>query len=338
MNHFASENNTLLFIAEIGGNHEGDFAYAEHLAQLAIDSGADAVKFQIYAGDSLVSRVEGAARNAHFKKFELGREKYEHLAEMCRKAGVMFMASVWDADRLAWADKLIPIHKVGSGDFTCFPLIKKLVASDKPLILSTGLCTLAEVRRTIEYVRSLDPTYITGHKLALLQCTTSYPCPDQDANLRAMTMLKEAFGLPTGYSDHTLGMDAVIAAATMGAEIIEAHFTDSRDNKTFRDHLVSLTRDEVREFLDLTRKIKTLQGQALKVPTESEVSSGHIPQFRRAVYAAKDIARGEVFSEDNLTVLRPEHGIPAHRFDEALGRKAARDIAFHQAIQEDDLS
>lgn len=337
MNWFASKRNAVFFIAEIGGNHEGDFDYARALARLAVESGADAVKFQIYAGDALVSRVESPDRNKHFKRFELSREQYLALADLCEEGGAAFMASVWDAERMAWADPRIPIHKVGSGDLTAFPLLRRLAATGKPLILSTGLSTLEEVRRSVDFVASLDAAYVDERKLALLQCTAAYPCPDEDANLRAMDLLRAEFGLPVGYSDHTIGSEAALAAAAMGAEILEMHFTDQREGKTFRDHFVSVTRDETRELLERIRRVAVLRGRAVKEPTAAEIRDGHVDSFRRSVYASRAIRAGETFSEDNLTVLRPRHGLSAHRFDEALGRTARRDIGEHEAIREEDL-
>lgn len=337
MSHFKSGKNPLFFIAEIGGNHEGDFECAKRLTRLAIESGADAVKFQIYSGDSLVSSIESPDLNRHFKKFELSRERYIELAEMCRERGVMFMASVWDTDSLGWADEYISIHKVGSGDVTAYPLIKQLVRTKKPIIMSTGLCTLGEVRETVDYVKSLDKSYVTEKKLALLQCTVSYSCPDKDANLNAMLFLRDELGLPTGYSDHTVGNDAALAAATMGAEILEMHFTDTREGKEFRDHFVSITRDETRELLDKIRKVKTIQGRYAKEATPSELEAMHVSSFRRSVYAARDIKAGETLTADNLTVLRPEHGISAKRFEDILGKKAARDIGRHEVFKDADV-
>lgn len=337
MNHFASERNPVLFIAEIGGNHEGDFAYARRLLQLGLESGADVVKFQMYSGDGLVSAIESPDRNRHFKRFELAKAQYIALAEECIAGGAMFMASVWSLDLLRWIDSFIPIHKVGSGDLTCFPLIKNLVATGKPIILSTGLSSLDEIEGTIRYVEKLDPSYVTDQKLALLQCTSSYPCPDEDVNLRAMDVLRTTFGLPVGFSDHSIGTLAVEAAVAMGATIIEKHFTDTREAKEFRDHKVSLTAAEVAELLPRLGRIVTLRGSADKGLTRSEHSTSHEISFRRSVYAVRDIAPGEVFDQDNLTVLRPACGLPANRFDDVIGKVAKRAFRRHDVLREDDL-
>ncbi|QDM17976.1 N-acetylneuraminate synthase family protein [Tardiphaga sp. vice278] len=337
MNPFTSKANPVLFIAEIGGNHEGDFAYAQQLLQLGLESGADIIKFQIYSGDTLVSSLERPDLNKHFKRFELSAEQYIALAEACIAGGAMFMASVWNAAAIDRVDRYIPIHKVGSGDLTCTPLIRKLVQTGKPIILSTGLSSLAEIEATVRFVEKTDPAYISERKLALLQCTSSYPCPDEDVHLLAMETLKSEFGLPVGFSDHSIGSLAVEAAVAMGAEIIEKHFTDTRDGKEFRDHKVSLTRDELRELLPRLRRIVTLRGSAKKHLTVAESDAAHQLSFRRAIYPARDIAAGEVFSEDNLTVLRPAHGLAADRFDEIVGKVARRALKAHEALREEDV-
>lgn len=337
MNHFQSLHNPVFFIAEIGGNHEGNFEYAKRLTELAIRSGADAVKFQLYSGDTLVSRVKSPDRNAHFKRFELSRDQYLSLAAICRDAGVQFMASVWDAAMLAWIDPHIAIHKVGSGDLTCYPLIRRLVATGKPLILSTGLSSLDDIRATVAYIDGLDPRYVAERKLALLQCTSSYPTPDEDANLNVIPTLKEAFGLPVGYSDHTLGSEAIRVGVALGAEIIESHFTDTREGKSFRDHKVSLTCDEILALMPELRRIRVLKGSAEKCVTTAEAAADHPRSFRRSIYARRDIVPGETLTEDNMTVLRPAHGLPATEYDRVLGRTATRAIGAHHLITADDF-
>lgn len=335
--HFDSKTNPVFFIAEIGGNHEGDFDYARRLAALAIESGVDAIKFQLYSGDTLVSRVESPERNKHFKRFELAKTQYLQLARMCNDAGVEFMASVWGSEMLDWIDPYIPIHKVGSGDLTCYPLIRQLVATGKPIILSTGLATLAEITDAVGFIETLDKSYVTERKLAILQCNSAYPTPDGDANLDVIATFRNTFGLPIGYSDHTIGTEAIEVAVAMGATIIEAHFTDTREGKTFRDHKVSLTRDEVRDLMLKLRRIRTLKGDSEKRVTPSEAIDGHPTSFRRSIYAKRDIAIGEALTMENMTVLRPAHGLPATDFDRLLGKTVMVAIAAHQLIREDDF-
>ncbi len=322
-----------LLIAEVGGNHEGNFNYAKQLTRLAIESGADCVKFQIYRGDTLVSRVETPDRHRHFQRFELQPNEHIELAQMCRDAGVAYMASVWDLEMLEWIEPYIDIYKVGSGDLTAWPILRELARRKKPILLSTGLSTLDEVLQTVRQVQAVNPCYLNPEWLCILQCTSMYPIPDQDANLRTMTAIREFTGLAVGYSDHTVGQAALRAAATMGAEVLEFHFTDSREGKNFRDHQVSLTKDEVLALKENLNQISNLLGNGIKVPQPSELASGHEISFRRGVYANRLIQAGETIQESDLVLLRPALGTDARDFERVVGAVALRDILPYAAMQ-----
>jgi N-acetylneuraminate synthase/N,N'-diacetyllegionaminate synthase len=322
-----------LLIAEIGGNHEGDFAYAKRLTQLAIESDVDYIKYQLYSGDTLVSRVENPIRNKHFKKFELSQGQYIELAKMCNAAGIGFMASVWDTDYISWIDDYMPIYKIGSGDLTAYPVLKKIAALKKPIILSTGLASMVDVLGTVAYIQSLDALYKDPNFLSVLQCTSMYPIPYEDANLSVMQSFAEATNLPIGYSDHTEGCKALEIAVAMGAQILEFHFTDSREGKEFRDHKVSLTRDEVLALIEDIKNIYKLRGHSEKNPLPIE--GEHPITFRRAVYPLHDIPAGTVIEEKHLTTLRPLHGIDARDFEKLLGKRTNFDLKAHQKLEWD---
>ena len=337
-NYFSSEKNKVFYIAEIGGNHEGDFDYAVRLCDLAISSGADAVKFQLYRGDHLVSAVASPERNKHFKKFELSKDQHILLAERTRAAGVYYMASVWDEEMLEWIDPYIDIHKVGSGDLTCYPMLKALVQTGKPIILSTGLADAGEVEKAVNFIASCNESYIEDKKLALLQCTSSYPTPDEAANLRVITSLKEQFELPVGYSDHTVGSEALIYSYVLGAQIIEKHFTDTREGKLFRDHLVSLTASETQAFLREIDRIEVFLGDGEKALTQAERGVDHHLSFRRSIYARTNLPAGTVLSEDNVVTLRPKEGICASKYYSVIGAKLSRAIGAMEPIRENDIT
>ncbi len=326
-----------LLIAEIGGNHEGDFEYAKKLCQLAIDTDVDMVKFQIYTGDSLVSRLESPVRNKHFKKFELSKEQHIELAQMVSEAGLMYTSSVWDLQAMEWIDPYIPIYKIGSGDLNAYPVIKETAATEKPLILSTGLSTEAEVLDAVAYIQSCNPLYKDPNMLAVLQCTSMYPINPSDAHLSVMKSFKEKTGLTIGYSDHTEGSKALQYAVAMGAEVLEFHFTDQREGKSFRDHKVSLMPDEVKALIEEIKLIKAYQGNPLKNPTAIEIENGHELSFRRAVYPLKDLKEGTELKEEHLTVLRPNHGIDAREYDRVLGKKLKVAVKAHQKLTWDIL-
>lgn len=325
-------------IAEIGGNHQGDFEYAKRLTELACESGVDAVKFQIYTGDTLVSKVEDSDRNEHFKRFELKKEEYIYLAKQCQKNEVTFLASVWDRRAIEWIDPYLEFYKIGSGDLTAYPILKTIVSTGKPIVLSTGLSTLREIGNTVDYIQALDSRYKDKDYLALLQCTSMYPIPNDDANLKVMEKLRNDFQVTIGYSDHTIGTLAVEVAVAMGAQILEMHFTDSREGKTFRDHQVSFTKEEVKGLINKISKIKQLQGSPAKVPTSSEINNNHVVTFRRAVYPARNLSAGTIITEDDLTVLRPNHGIDAREYDRVVGAKLQRDIQAYESLDWSDLS
>jgi sialic acid synthase SpsE len=324
-------------IAEIGGNHEGDFNYAKRLARLAIDSGVDIVKFQIYQGDTLVNKFESPDRNAHFKKFELTPSQHRYLADMCREGHVKYSASVWNADDISWIDPFIDIYKIGSGDLTAWNLIERIADIGKTIILSTGLSTLEEIRQCVELIRTRNSLYKSGENLYVLQCTSMYPSSPDEVNLMAMEEIKNKLSVRVGYSDHTVGVEALEVAASMGAEILEFHYTDKRGGKTFRDHLLSLEPNEVISLREKIKRISILRGTGRKLPTDGEISSGHTISFRRAVYPVRDLSENEIVRYEDLVLLRPNIGTDARLLNMVVGSRVKRYIkAFSPIFSEVD--
>lgn len=321
-----------LLIAEIGGNHEGDFEYAKKLTRLAIESDVDYVKFQIYTGDTLVSKLESPDRNSHFKKFELTKEQHLYLADMVLEADILYTSSVWDLGAMNWIDEKMSLYKIGSGDLTTYPVLKKMAETGKPIVISTGLATEQEILEAIQYLQSTNEVYKDKNYLAVLQCTSMYPIPYEDANLNVIPRLKELTNLTIGYSDHTEGNKALQYAYIMGAEVLEFHFTDNRNGKTFRDHKVSLTNDEIKSLIEEIKIINKLRGNEIKQPTPIEIENGHIDSFRRAIYPSRDIKKGELFTEDNLTVLRPNNGIDARDYEKLIGLSAKKNYQKHEKL------
>jgi N-acetylneuraminate synthase/N,N'-diacetyllegionaminate synthase len=319
-------------IAEIGGNHEGRFEEAEKLCRLALAAGADCVKFQLYRADGLVNPVQSPDRHAHFRRFELTREQHRALAEMCREAGRDYNASVWDLGMLDWVDEYLPFYKIGSGDVTARPVVRAFARRGKPIVLSTGLSTLDEVRAAVEDIRSTNPVYRNEGMITLLQCTSMYPIPDGDANLRAMESLAGLEGVWVGYSDHTVGMEALIAASAMGARVLEFHFTDQREGRTFRDHQVSLLPDELPELRRRLVRVAAFRGPGGKSPLPCEEANGHVVSFRRGLYPVRDLPAGTVLQPDDVACLRPAVGIPADAYDQLIGRRLVVPVTAGQAL------
>lgn len=319
-----------ILIAEIGGNHEGDFEYAKKLTLLAIEANVDYIKYQIYTGDTLVNPIENPVRNKHFKKFELSLEQYEELHHMCNDAGVKFLASVWDMSKLVWSNRHMDIFKIGSGDMTAYPIIKQICALGKPIIISTGLSTAEEVTDCINFIRECNPIYADSEYLNVMQCTSMYPIEKKHSNLAVMLSYKKTHNVSIGYSDHTTDSEAMEVAVAMGAETLEFHFTDTRENQTFRDHLVSLTRDEVLLLIEKIRRVTILKGSNIKKPLEIEAE--HRVSFRRAAYPSRDLKAGTTVEEDDLVYLRPCHGIEASEYRKILGLKLKRDVVKYQKL------
>lgn len=324
-----------LLIAEVGGNHEGDYGKACQLCDLAIDSGVDYVKFQVYTANGLVNRRLSPERHEHFQSFELTAEQHIALAERCRSANIGYCASIWELEALRWIDDYVDFYKVGSGDLTAWPLLQEFAKRGKPILLSTGLASLQEVLETINFLQLINPIYNMADSLALLQCTTTYPTEDCEANLRAMDTLRESTGCIVGYSDHTRGSLALLAAAARGARILEFHFTDQREGKTFRDHAVSLKADEVLILRQQLQRIAEMLGDGRKSPTQNEIESGHVESFRRALYSPTPLKKGEPICAESLIALRPNVGLDARRFLAIDGISTARDISAFDPITAD---
>lgn len=326
-----------VLIAEIGGNHEGDFEYAKELVRLAISTPVDYVKLQVYTGDGLVSVVASPERNRHFKKFELSLKQHEQLIQLIISSGKKYLCSVWQEDLVDWVDTYVDIHKVGSGDLTAYPLLRKIASKSKPIILSTGLSNLNEIEETVKLIRNENPDYNKEGMITLLQCTSMYPIDYKDANLAVMNEFRKKFNTKVGFSDHTIGTRALRVAALLGADVLEFHFTDKREGKSFRDHAVSLTAEEVFQLRgDLIADIDLI-GSSCKEPVPIEVENNHVVSFRRAVYPIRDIKKGEQLSDENLTILRPNIGIDARFYDSIIGKITTKDLKRHQIINWEDV-
>ena len=325
-------------IAEIGGNHEGQFDKALELLDLAVDAGADAVKFQIYTGETLVNKCEAPSRVKHFDKFALTESEYEKLALQCKARNVDFCASVWSEHLIEKFAHYMPYLKVGSGDLTAYPILKKLARLSKPIVLSTGLATLEEVKNTIEYICEVNDIYKKPNMLAILQCTSMYPIPDTDANLSVISTFKNEFPYPIGYSDHTRSTYAAEIAVALGATILELHFTDNKDSTTFRDHLVSFNATDLVMLRKKINLIQNLLGDGIKRPMTSEIENDHLSSFRRALYPKRAIQKGEIVSEEDFIALRPAHGLSASYINNLNGKKAEKNLNELEVISSSDFT
>lgn len=334
----------VFIIAEAGVNHNGDIDLALRLIDAAADAGADAVKFQTFKADRLASRAAPRAEYqkdkssnsaqqdqlSMLRKLELNTEAHRTLMAHCRARSIEFMSTPFDHESIALLQSLgVNRYKVPSGEVDNLPYLRRIAVLKRPVILSTGMCWLADV---VAAVNALTQAGQDPKNLTLLHCNSGYPTPDADVNLRAMQTLAAAFPEVSGigYSDHTLGIEASLAATALGAVLIEKHFTLDRDLPG-PDHKISLLPSELAAMVSGIRRIETMLGSPEKCPSPSE--RPNIIIARKSIVAAKNIRAGEIFSEDNLAAKRPGGGLTPMRWDEVLGRPAPRDFAEDELIE-----
>ena len=328
----------VFIIAEAGVNHNGDMDIAKGLIDAAAEAGADAVKFQTFKADRLVcSDAKKAAYQMEttskeesqlemLKKLELSDAMHEELIIYCGMKKIMFLSTPFDVESARMLKKMgLSIFKIPSGEITNLPYLREIAALGNKIILSTGMSSLIEVQEAVKILKEFGAINIS-----VLHCSTEYPTPMEDVNLRAMLTMKEVLGLPVGYSDHTKGIEIPIAAAALGAEIIEKHFTLDRNMKG-PDHKASLEPDELRKMVKSIRNLEAAMGDGRKVPSGSEMKN--IKVVRKSIVAKTEINKGEIFSADNITVKRPGTGISPMKWDEIIGQRAKRSYYRDEMIE-----
>ncbi len=329
-----------LIIAEAGVNHNGDMTLAKQLIASAKAAGADIVKFQTFKTWNLVTKsadkaayqktTTGADESQYdmIRRLELSPADHEVLIEECRRHGIGFFSTAFDTESF---DLLVSLGldqvKIPSGDLTNLPLLRHMTRLGMPVMLSTGMATLGEIEAAIEaIVQAGTPR----ERITVLHCTTEYPAPMVDVNLRAMVNMKAALGVEVGYSDHTPGIEIPIAAVAMGARVIEKHFTLDR-TLPGPDHQASLESHELKAMVDAIRNVELALGDGVKRPSASELKNR--PIARKSLVALRAIRAGETFSADNVGAKRPGTGLSPMRWDEVMGRTAPRDFAIDEPIE-----
>ncbi len=332
-------------IAEAGVNHNGDMDTAKRLVDAAIDAGADAVKFQMFKAEKLASSAAEMAQYQKqntgvvesqqdmLRKLELSAQGHIELQEYCKGKNIEFLSSPFDTDSMKFLISIgMDTIKIPSGEIVNFPYLREAAQSGKKIILSTGMSTLEEVREAFDVIKKYsDPSENIANRLILMHCNTQYPTPYEYVNLNAMQTMRKEFGFEVGYSDHTPGIEVAIAAVAMGATVIEKHFTLDK-NMPGPDHKASLEPDELKAMVASIRHIEAALGDGIKRPTESE--KNNIAIVRKSIIAAKDIKKGELFTEDNLTTKRPGDGISPMRWNDIIGTKADRDYKEDELIRQ----
>lgn len=332
-----SENKTFI-IAEAGVNHNGSFELAKQLVDKAVWAGADCIKFQTFNSKNLVSKNAQKAEYQKkttdssesqldmLKKLELSKEEFIELRDYCNQKGIMFLSTPFDLESIDFLASIgVKTWKIPSGEITNYPFLRAIGKRKESVIMSTGMCTLDEVREAIKVLKDFGTIDIT-----LLHCTTEYPAPYDSVNLKAMLTLQKEFGFKVGYSDHTNGIEVPVAAVAMGASVIEKHFTLDK-NMEGPDHKASLVPDELKLMVQSIRNVEVALGDGKKQPSNAEKKN--IAIARKSIVAACEIKKGEIFTEENLTAKRPGNGISPINWAEVLGKIAKRDFSEDELIE-----
>lgn len=328
----------VFIIAEAGVNHNGNIKVAKLLVDVVARAGADAVKFQTFKAENLVCKNarkadyqmettdQGESQFDMLKKLELSPQMHEQLIYYCKQKGIMFLSTPFDIDSLHYLIELgVDMIKIPSGEITNYPFLKEIGKTGKRVVLSTGMSTLEEVRDAVRVLKDNGSSDIT-----VLHCNTEYPTPYDDVNLRAMLTLKEELQVSVGYSDHTQGIEVPIAAAALGASVIEKHFTLDRSMEG-PDHKASLEPNELQAMVRAIRNIESALGNGEKKPSESEMKN--IGIVRKSIVAKCDIDTGKLFTEDNLTTKRPGTGISPMLWEQVIGSTAKRKFEADELIE-----
>jgi N-acetylneuraminate synthase len=331
--------NRVFIIAEAGVNHNGDIKLAYRLVEKAKEAEADAIKFQTFLTEKIISRKVDMAsyqkeniksQETQFdmiKKLELSYEDFRKIKKYCDDIGIIFLSTPDEEESLDFLvdDLKVPAIKIGSGEITNLPFLRYAARKKIPIILSTGMSNLSEVEEAVNIITQNQDSVDTSifPPLTLLHCTTNYPTPYEEVNLKAMLTLKEAFKLPVGYSDHTLGIEVPIAAIALGAKVIEKHFTLDR-NLPGPDHKASLEPEELKIMIKAIRNIEKALGDGIKKPNKSEVEIMQV--VRKSLVAARDIKRGEIIEDKDIVIKRSGNGIPPKFKDIIVGMKVTKDI------------
>jgi N-acetylneuraminate synthase len=314
-------------IAEAGVNHNGKLELARRLVDAAAEAGADAVKFQTFKAEKVVAPQApkanyqkeaadpGESQLEMVRRLELSPDAFREIKEYCDRKGMLFMSSPFDDDSVDLLDQLdVSVFKIPSGEVVNHPFLERIARKGRPLIMSTGMCCLSEVDEAVRVIRQAG-----NEQLILLHCVSSYPASPADANLRVMHTMQAAFGVPVGYSDHTLGIEVALAAVAMGACVIEKHFTLDR-TLPGPDHRASLEPEELAALVKSIRNVEAALGHGRKEPAASEAETAAVA--RRSLVAASDIDPGTVLAEWHIAVKRPGTGLPPSMRKYLMGRRA----------------
>lgn len=313
----------VLIVAEIGNNHEGDFQLAKKMIKMAAKAGVDAVKFQKIIPDKLIS-IKKNDRIKQLKKYQLNEKEFLSLKEFANKQNVQFLSTPFDIKSAMFLNSIIPAYKVASSDINFYALIDYIAKTGKPIILSTGASEINEIKKSIEYIKKIWRNNNIHQEIALLHCVSCYPTSFDQINLRSIDFLREKISCTIGFSDHTIGIDAAIIAASRGARIIEKHFTIDKNYSSFRDHKLSADPQEMKELVEKVKKIDNILGNYSKhvMPCEKAIKKS----LRRKIVADRYIPKGKLIDIKDIGWVRSEKGLDPGNEKLILGKKTKIDI------------
>jgi len=322
----------VLVVAEVGNNHEGDVGRAEELVRRAAQAGAQAVKFQTIVPERLVSPSQ-TARIEQLRRLCLGYDDFERLAEVASQAGIMFMSTPFDLESARRLAPLVPAFKIASSDNNFVQLLQAVAGTGKPVLLSTGLADLKQVKRSCAVMEAVWKRKKRSPGLALLHCVSSYPAPAESANLLAIRTLAAKTRYTVGYSDHTLGIEAAVASVALGARVIEKHFTLSKTQSAFRDHQLSAEPAELAELVRRVKQLQSMLGDGVKAPHPVEAAVGQAA--RRSIVARRALAAGHKIAAADLDWLRPGGGLAPGEEKKLVGRRLKRAVQAGEMLTPD---
>lgn len=341
-NKIIGDGHPCFIIAEGGVNHNGDINLAKKMVDKAVEAGADAIKFQTFKSEKLVTKYAPMAKYQKnnigmedsqlnmLKKLELSYDEFLNIKEYCDGKGIIFMSTPFDFESADFLNSIgMEAFKISSGDLTNIPMMEYIAKFNKPMILSSGMAILGEIEEAVMAIRNMGI-----EDIAVLHCTSNYPAAIDSVNLKAMNTIKSAFNVVGGYSDHTEGITIPIAAAALGANIIEKHFTLDKSMEG-PDHKASLNPEELKTMVREIRKVETSLGNGIKVFSKSEIDAMKVG--RKSIVAARDIRKGEIIETKDLDYKRPGTGLSPKEYKMILGKKAKRDIKKDEQLKFDSL-
>lgn len=310
----------IFLIAEIGNNHEGSFKNAIKLIDRAKKSGVDAVKFQTFDTNYYINKSE-KERHAKLRKFELSQKEFKKLSDYTKKKGLKFISTPFDKASAKFLSKIVDVFKISSGDNNFYELIKYCASFKKPMIISTGMTNIEEIRKILRILKKIK---FPNKKLALLHCISDYPVNDSEANLLSIKYLKDKLPVTIGYSDHVIGSESCLVAASFGAKIIEKHFTLNNYFSNFRDHLISLNPKDMRQMILSLRRVENMIGRYNKQISKSEKKN--ISSTRRSIYFDTNLKKGTILRNKHLKIVRPYVNFEPKDLLKILGKKINKDV------------